>query len=84
MAFEKLDKDGSGEVTASDLERCYDVTHNKDYQSGKKTKKQILQEFLNSYQVGPDKDEKVRLAFSHYKPCLKFTCNFRSYEIQGI
>jgi len=60
QAFNKLDKDGSGVVTVSDLETSYDVRNHPKFQSGEKTKKQILREFLDNFQLDErTKDDKV-------------------------
>ncbi len=57
-AFKIMDKSGDGIITVEDLMNVYDVSKHKKFVSGEWTKKQVLQEFLNSFQAG-DKDEKV-------------------------
>lgn len=37
-AFQQMDKDNSGQVTVSDIAAIYDVTRNKDFIDGKKSK----------------------------------------------
>jgi Ca2+-binding EF-hand superfamily protein len=49
MAFNVLDKDGSGEITSEDIAGVYDVSQNKDFLDGTKTKEEILAEFLNEF-----------------------------------
>lgn len=46
QAYRVLDKDGSGLVTIKDIEMAYDVSFHPDFQSGRKTKDEILREFM--------------------------------------
>jgi calcyphosin len=48
-AFYMLDKDGSGKITISDIEGIYDVSMNPEFLEGRKTKNEILAEFLNNF-----------------------------------
>jgi Ca2+-binding EF-hand superfamily protein len=48
-AFLQMDRDGSGQVTASDIKHLYDVQHNKDFIDGSKTKEEIIEGFLDSF-----------------------------------
>merc|ERR1719451_124826 len=48
-AFAMLDKDGSGKITVSDIQGIYDVSMNPEFLEGKKTKDEILAEFLNNF-----------------------------------
>lgn len=48
-AFRIMDKDGSGEITISDIAHMYDVTCHKDFIEGNKTKEEIIGEFLDSF-----------------------------------
>ena len=48
-AFVMLDKDGSGKLTTSDIAGIYDVSMNAEFLEGKKTKDEILTEFLNNF-----------------------------------
>ena len=48
-AFNLLDKDGSGKVTVSDIIGIYDVSMNPEFIEGRKTKEEILSEFLNQF-----------------------------------
>lgn len=48
-AFMMLDKDGSGKLTVSDIAGIYDVSMNAEFLEGKKTKDEILMEFLNNF-----------------------------------
>ena len=55
-AFQKLDADGSGEVTFKDLQGVYKVDQHPKYQSGEMTRRQVLEEWLNSFE--PEKDKR--------------------------
>ena len=48
-AFQILDKDGSGVIQVQDIKDIYDVSFNKDYQEGTKTREEVLEEFLDSF-----------------------------------
>lgn len=55
-AFDKLDKDGSGEVTIDDIRHVYSAKNSTDVLRGKKTEKEVLEEFLGRFEAGPVKD----------------------------
>ena len=44
-----MDRDGSGVVQVKDVVSIYDVSKNKDFNEGTKTKEDIIGEFLNSF-----------------------------------
>lgn len=46
MAFDRLDKDGSGVVTIEDVRSAYDTSKHPDVLSGKKTPDEALREFM--------------------------------------
>ena len=48
-AFELMDRNGSGQVEAADIAHLYDVSFHREFIEGTKTKDQILDEFLNSF-----------------------------------
>lgn len=48
-AFYMLDKDGSGKISVGDIEGIYDVSMNPEFLEGRKTKNEILSEFLNNF-----------------------------------
>lgn len=48
-AFSIMDRDGSGQITCSDVGHMYDVTAHRDFIEGSKTKEQIIGEFLDSF-----------------------------------
>ena len=67
MAFNILDKDGNGEVEPEEIMSCYDASKHPDVMAGKKTAGDILQEFLDTFDVGGVKDGKVtRQEFENY------------------
>ncbi len=51
LAFKQLDKTGDGFVTYEDLQQVYDVTHNPDFKSGLKSKKEILEDFMKQWET---------------------------------
>ena len=51
QAYNVLDKDKSGEVTIKDIELAYDVSFHPDMQSGRKTKEEILLEFMSVWET---------------------------------
>ena len=50
-AFKKFDKDGSKVINVHDLSDGYDVSKHPDFISKKKTKDQILKEFLLTFEI---------------------------------
>ena len=48
-AFNILDKDGSGQITVADVKHLYDPSHHKDFIEGRKTKEEVIEEFLDSF-----------------------------------
>eukprot|EP00981_Chlorochromonas_danica_P005725 scaffold1182_cov229-Ochromonas_danica.AAC.1 len=67
QAFDVLDKDGSGCIELSDIAMAYDASKHPDVISGKRTAEQVLLEFLEGFDVGGDKDNKVtRQEFENY------------------
>ncbi len=50
QAFAKLDNTGDHQVTVEDLAKVYDVKKHPKYQSGEMTKKQILAEYLETFE----------------------------------
>jgi Ca2+-binding EF-hand superfamily protein len=49
-AFKQLDRDGAGVITVSDIVNIFNVTKDKDFIDGTKTKQQILEEFLDGFE----------------------------------
>jgi Ca2+-binding EF-hand superfamily protein len=48
-AFSLMDRDGSGQIEAKDVAHLYDVSQHREFIEGSKTKDEILDEFLNSF-----------------------------------
>jgi len=48
-AFAMMDKDGSGVIQINDIIGIYDVSMNPEFLEGRKSREQILQEFLNNF-----------------------------------
>ena len=59
MAFKVIDSDGSGFVEPQDLVARYDTSKHPDVLAGKKTRDQVLREFLDTFDVGGVIDGKV-------------------------
>jgi Ca2+-binding EF-hand superfamily protein len=67
MAFSVLDKDRSGFVNAVDVIDTYDASKHPEVIAGKKSANQVLEEFLDTFDVGGEKDGKVsRTEFENY------------------
>ena len=67
MAFDVLDKDGSGVIELNDIAAAYEVSLHPDFVAGKRTKDAILREFMDGFDVGGVKDGKVtRDEFANY------------------
>ncbi|XP_033102388.1 calcyphosin-like protein [Anneissia japonica] len=59
--FQKLDRTGDGVCTVADIKGVYNVRYHPKYQNGEWTEKEILQNFLKSFDSKNDPDEKVTL-----------------------
>jgi len=58
LAFDVLDRDKNGFIELDDIVRIYNADHHPDVLAGKKTKSQVLLEFLETFDAG-EKDGKV-------------------------
>ena len=58
-AFAKMDKTGDEVITAEDLKGVYNVKRHPKYLNGECTEEQILQKFLNNFEVHGIRDGKV-------------------------
>lgn len=47
--FQMLDRDGSGQITVRDVIGIFDVSLNPDFIQGKKTREQIVKDYLNNF-----------------------------------
>jgi len=59
MAFAILDKDGNGAIEPQELVGTYDASKHPDVLSGEKTQNEVLMDFLDTFDVGDNKDGKV-------------------------
>lgn len=50
-AFKKIDIDGSGELTKSDIKNSYSAKNHPDVKKGIKTEEEVLAEFLDTFEV---------------------------------
>jgi Ca2+-binding EF-hand superfamily protein len=48
-AFSMMDRDGSGQLNIQDIGSIYDVSMNPEFLEGRKTREEILQDFLNNF-----------------------------------
>ncbi|KAJ8613146.1 hypothetical protein CTAYLR_004794 [Chrysophaeum taylorii] len=64
-AFAVLDKDESGFVDVNDIVDRYDASKHPDVIAGKATANNVLQEFLDTFEVGGERDGKVSKAEFH-------------------
>jgi Ca2+-binding EF-hand superfamily protein len=51
MAYNVLDKSGDGLVTIEDIMQAYDASYHPDFQSGRKTKEEVLREFMQVWET---------------------------------
>ena len=67
MAFDRLDKDGNGYLDPGDVVSAYDATKHPDVIANRRTTHEILREFLDTFDVGGERDGKVtRSEFENY------------------
>jgi hypothetical protein len=67
MAFDILDTDRSGVIEPHELAQRYDPSRHPDVLAGRRTAQQILEEFLETFDVGGEKDGRVtRNEFRNY------------------
>jgi hypothetical protein len=67
LAFKKIDKDGNGELDVQDIISTYDASKHPDVIAGKRSAGEILREFLDTFDVGGQKDGKVSIQeFENY------------------
>ena len=59
MAFSKLDKNGNGIVDSAEIAKTYDASKHPEVIAGRKTANSVLNEFLETFDVGGVVDGKV-------------------------
>lgn len=80
LAFDVMDKDGSGEIELSDLTDAYDASKHPDVISGKKSKDQVLLEFLDTFTAGGNDDQKItRDEFQNYYAAISASIDKDDY-----
>jgi len=62
IAFDRLDTDGSGVLTLSEIAVKYDVTDHPLFKSGEKSKEQLVQDFMSSW----DRDTNGRVLWEEW------------------
>ena len=62
MAFDVLDNDGSGIVDMTDIMMAYDASSHPDFLAKKRTKEDILREFMDGFDGG-NKDGMILHAY---------------------
>mmetsp|Transcript_10864 Transcript_10864/g.22298 ORF Transcript_10864/g.22298 Transcript_10864/m.22298 type:complete len:890 (+) Transcript_10864:3-2672(+) len=59
LAFNVIDKDGNGVLEPEDVVDTYDASKHPDVLTGRKTRDEVLAEFLDTFDVGGEKDGMV-------------------------
>merc|ERR1711871_315124 len=80
LAFNKLDIHGDGIIDPSDVMNTYDASQHPDVIAGHRTPDEVLQEFLNTFDVGGEVDGKVtRKEFENYYHSLSASIDNDDY-----
>ena len=80
LAFDVLDKEHRGYVLPGDLIETYDASKHPDVIAGRKTPESALREFLDTFDVGGEKDGKVtRQEFENYYTNLSASIDNEDY-----
>jgi Ca2+-binding EF-hand superfamily protein len=67
LAFNVIDKDGNGVLEPADIVGTYDASRHPDVLLGRKTPDEVLAEFLDTFDVGGEKDGMVtKNEFANY------------------
>lgn len=67
LAFDRLDRDGNQVLEPTDVISAYDARRHPDVIAGRRTTDDVLREFLDTFDVGGEKDGKVtRNEFENY------------------
>lgn len=82
-AFDMLDKDGSGVITPKDVMTLYDVRQNPEFIDGTKTKKEIVEDFLDSFDglKGNDDGKITKKEFFDYYTDLAISTPTEEYFV---
>eukprot|EP00331_Platyophrya_macrostoma_P006953 CAMPEP_0176430518 /NCGR_PEP_ID=MMETSP0127-20121128/14299_1 /TAXON_ID=938130 /ORGANISM="Platyophrya macrostoma, Strain WH" /LENGTH=190 /DNA_ID=CAMNT_0017812419 /DNA_START=34 /DNA_END=606 /DNA_ORIENTATION=- len=80
-AFQKFDRDGSGEVNAADLKGVYDASKHPKVISGEMTPDEVFLEFLQSF--GGDKDGIItKKEWDHYYSAVSASVDNDDYFLE--
>jgi Ca2+-binding EF-hand superfamily protein len=80
LAFNVLDSDSSGEINPSDIMDLYDATNHPDVLAGKITAHKVMEEFLETFDIGGEVDGKVtRQEFQNYYHNLSMSIDNDDY-----
>ncbi len=66
LAYNVLDKDGSGLVTIEDIEIAYDPSFHPDFQSGRKSREDVLRDFMGVWETHKRDGIVTREEFNDY------------------
>jgi Ca2+-binding EF-hand superfamily protein len=79
-----LDKDGSGKITISDIINIYDVSMNPDFIEGRKSREQILTEFMSNFEGAKGNRDGVITSdeFFDYYTDLSMSCPSDEYFVR--
>lgn len=79
-----MDKDGSGQITVSDVKHLYDPSQHKDFIEGTKTKEEVIEEFLDSFDGAKGNNDGVisRQEWDDYYTDLSMSVPSDEYFVQ--
>lgn len=85
-AFQLMDRDGSGVITCKDVINLYDVSQHREFIEGTKTKKEIVEDFLDSFDGsrGNDDGEVTRDEWYGYYTDLGVSIPSDDYFVQML
>ena len=66
QAFKAIDRDGSGVLDVDDIKDVYDTSHHPEVIEGKKTSRQVLNEFLANFEKTSSTDD-VQITISEFE-----------------
>lgn len=85
-AWSIMDKDGSGEISVSDISGIYDVSQHPEFIEGKKTKEEIISEFLDNFEGarGNDDGRVSKQEWNDYYSDIAMSCPSETYFCRVI
>ena len=83
-AFQIMDKDHTGTITVNDIKEIYDVTQNPEFIEGRKTREEILEDFLNNFDGARGNDDGVvtKEEWDSYYTDLSMSCPTEEYFVR--